>query len=54
MILADRLRTLGYQHATRAGISICVDDMHIPADKERFIDAANEQVARCTRSTRKA
>jgi DNA-directed RNA polymerase subunit beta' len=45
VILADRLRTLGYQHATRAGISICVDDMHIPADKERFIGAANEQVA---------
>ena len=38
VILADRLRTLGYQHATRAGISICVDDMHIPADKERFIE----------------
>ena len=31
MILADRLRTLGYQHATRAGISICVDDMRDPA-----------------------
>jgi DNA-directed RNA polymerase subunit beta' len=45
VILADRLRTLGYQHATRAGISICVDDMHIPADKERCIEAANRQVA---------
>ena len=45
VILADRLRTLGYQHATRAGISICVDDMHIPADKEKYIGAANEQVA---------
>ena len=27
VILADRLRTLGYQHATRAGISIGIDDM---------------------------
>src|SRR5574338_1585866 len=45
VLLADRLRTLGYQHATRAGISICVDDMHIPADKERYIEAANQQVA---------
>ncbi len=44
VILADRLRTLGYQHATQAGISICVDDMQIPSDKERFVDAANEQV----------
>ena len=31
--------------ATRAGISICVDDMHIPADKERYIEGANQQVA---------
>ena len=30
VILADRLRTLGYQFATRAGISICIDDMHDP------------------------
>jgi DNA-directed RNA polymerase subunit beta' len=44
VILADRLRTLGYQHATQAGVSICVDDMQIPSDKERFIEAANEQV----------
>ncbi len=44
VILADRLRTLGYQHATRAGVSISIDDMQIPTDKERFIAAANEQV----------
>ena len=44
VILADRLRTLGYQYATKAGISFCVDDMTIPADKERIIAEANEQV----------
>jgi len=44
VILADRLRTLGYQHATSAGVSISIDDMQIPSDKERFIEAANEQV----------
>ncbi|MDJ0786954.1 MAG: DNA-directed RNA polymerase subunit beta' [Myxococcota bacterium] len=44
VILADRLRTLGYQHATKAGISICVDDMTMPPDKERFIKASQEQV----------
>jgi len=44
VILADRLRTLGYQNATRAGISICVDDMMVPPDKEKFITAATEQV----------
>jgi DNA-directed RNA polymerase subunit beta' len=45
VILADRLRTLGYQHATLAGVSICLDDMAMPPDKERFIAEAREQVA---------
>jgi DNA-directed RNA polymerase subunit beta' len=45
VILADRLRTLGYQNATRAGISICVDDMMVPPDKELFIQVAHEHVA---------
>ncbi len=45
VILADRLRTLGYHYATKAGISICVDDMQIPTDKQHLIRAANEQVA---------
>jgi DNA-directed RNA polymerase subunit beta' len=44
VILADRLRTLGFHYATRAGMSICVDDMEIPADKQRLIDEANRQV----------
>jgi DNA-directed RNA polymerase subunit beta' len=45
VILADRLRTLGYGHATRAGISICLDDMIIPPDKERFLEEATSEVA---------
>ena len=44
VLLADRLRSLGYQYATRSGVSICIDDMKIPADKERVIEAANVEV----------
>ncbi len=44
VILADRLRTLGYTHATKAGISICIDDMKVPDEKQNFIDAATEEV----------
>src|SRR5262249_60389835 len=44
VVLADRLRRLGYQCATRAGISICVDEMQIPPEKERFISEANAEV----------
>ncbi|MCP4036656.1 MAG: DNA-directed RNA polymerase subunit beta', partial [bacterium] len=45
VILADRLRTLGYTHATRAGISICIDDMRVPAEKQAIIDGATAEVA---------
>ncbi|HJO25355.1 MAG: DNA-directed RNA polymerase subunit beta' [Myxococcota bacterium] len=44
VLLADRLRTLGYQYATRAGVSICLDDMQVPPDKQRFIDSATSEV----------
>ncbi len=37
VILADRLKDLGYEQATRAGISICINDMKIPVNKEKFI-----------------
>ncbi|MCH8889883.1 MAG: DNA-directed RNA polymerase subunit beta' [Myxococcales bacterium] len=45
VILADRVRTLGFQYATKAGISICIDDMQIPKDKQKLIDGAHKQVA---------
>jgi DNA-directed RNA polymerase subunit beta' len=45
VLLADRLRTLGYRYATEAGVSVCIDDMQIPADKDRFIEEANADVA---------
>jgi len=44
VLLADRLRTLGYTYATKAGVSICIDDMQIPPDKQRYLDEATEEV----------
>ncbi len=35
VLLADALRTLGYTYATKAGISICIDDMMIPDAQAR-------------------
>ncbi len=45
VLLADRLRTLGYGNATRAGISICLDDMTIPPDKPRYLAEATTEVS---------
>ncbi len=44
VILADRLRTLGYEYATKAGISICIDDMVIPDQKPVIVNRAIDVV----------
>ncbi len=49
VILADQLRTLGYKHATAAGISICLDDMKIPANKGKLLDDAKREVVEIER-----
>jgi DNA-directed RNA polymerase subunit beta' len=44
VILADRLKDMGYEYATRAGISICVNDMMIPVNKEDILAKAEGEV----------
>jgi len=44
VILADRLKDTGYEYATRAGISICINDMKIPLSKEQFVEKAETDV----------
>ena len=44
VIFADRLKDLGYEMATKAGISISIKDMVIPAAKQQLLDEANGQV----------
>ncbi|MDE1943477.1 MAG: DNA-directed RNA polymerase subunit beta' [Betaproteobacteria bacterium] len=44
VIFADRLMYTGFSMATRAGISICVDDMLVPQEKETLIGAAEAEV----------
>ncbi len=45
VIFADRLMYTGFSYATRAGISICVDDMQVPAEKEEIIGNGEREVA---------
>ncbi|MDO8462055.1 MAG: DNA-directed RNA polymerase subunit beta', partial [Deltaproteobacteria bacterium] len=44
VLLADHLRTIGFTYSTKAGISICIDDMIIPAKKEKLIGEADKEV----------
>ncbi|MDB4960343.1 MAG: DNA-directed polymerase, beta subunit, partial [Myxococcales bacterium] len=45
VLLADALRTTGYTYATKAGISVCLDDMVIPPSKEVLLGEAQKEVA---------
>ncbi len=44
VIFADKLMQAGFGFATRAGISICVDDMLVPVQKHDLIAAAETEV----------
>jgi len=44
VIMADQLMYTGFAYATRAGISICVDDMLVPQQKAALIAAAEKEV----------
>ena len=44
VIMADKLMSTGFTYATRAGISICVDDMLVPKQKNELIAAAEKEV----------
>lgn len=44
VIFADQLMQQGFKLATRAGISICVDDMLVPPQKEKIVNDAAQKV----------
>jgi len=44
VLLADRLKDLGYEYATRSGLSISIKDMTIPHRKSEILDQAFDLV----------
>lgn len=42
--LADRLKDLGFRYATRAGVSISVEDLQVPPTKRQLLEAAEETI----------
>ncbi len=46
VLLADRMRTLGFKYSTRAGISISIDDMKIPEKKKDLLQKAQDEVVK--------
>ena len=44
VVFLDNLEKLGFEQATKSGISICMADMHIPSKKPELIRAAEQEV----------
>jgi DNA-directed RNA polymerase subunit beta' len=44
VVFADKLMYTGFHYATRAGMSIGIDDMKIPAEKKGILEAAEKDV----------
>jgi DNA-directed RNA polymerase subunit beta' len=49
----DKLKDFGFQEATAAGVSIGIDDMIIPKEKNQEIEAAQKQIGEVERQYRK-
>ncbi len=44
VIMLDKLKEIGFSYATKAGVSICIDNMHIPTKKGVLIEGAKKAV----------
>jgi DNA-directed RNA polymerase subunit beta' len=44
--MLDSLKDLGFLSATRSGLSIGIDDLIVPGDKEKLVDEARQEVIR--------
>lgn len=43
--MADRLKNLGFRYATKAGVSISVEDLKVPPIKTQLLEAAETEIA---------
>ena len=53
VIMLDRLKELGFREATKAGVSIGIDDMIIPKEKTFEIEEAHKQIKEVEKQHRK-
>ena len=44
VVFADQLMYTGFAYSTRAGVSICLDDLQIPPEKKQILDRAEQEV----------
>ncbi|MBI5025405.1 MAG: DNA-directed RNA polymerase subunit beta' [Nitrospirae bacterium] len=44
VVFLDNIEKLGFRYATKSGMSICIDDMHVPSKKAQFIKEAEMEI----------
>jgi DNA-directed RNA polymerase subunit beta' len=49
-VFLDALKDFGFRYSTQAGVSVGIEDMEIPAEKDADPPEADEDVARFTRA----
>jgi len=52
VILLDDLKQIGFRYATRAGVSISIQDMIVPKEKEKLVREAQSQVLEVERQAK--
>jgi DNA-directed RNA polymerase subunit beta' len=51
--MLDRLKELGFREATKSGVSIGIDDMIVPKERDQEIDVAQKQIKEVEKQYRK-
>lgn len=51
--VADRIKDIGFTYSMKSGATIAVDDITIPADKERILQEAQDEVAKINKNYRR-
>ncbi len=51
--LVDTIKDIGFEYAMRSGVTIAIDDIHVPAEKARILEEVNARVAEVERQYRR-
>src|SRR5277367_1104851 len=53
VVMLDKLKELGFREATKSGVSIGIDDMIVPKERDEQIEAAHKQIKEVEKQYRK-
>ena len=51
--LVDNIKLIGFEYATRSGVTMAIDDIHVPEEKTRILEDVDARVAEVERQYRR-